>query len=63
MAEPALDRERQEKAKKYARARRYLSYADLALAGNLPGQLLWDHPSYQRRVEHAGYYKTHKPNQ
>ncbi|GAI29728.1 unnamed protein product, partial [marine sediment metagenome] len=33
--EPALDRVRQEKAKKYARARRWLAFGDLSLAGIL----------------------------
>lgn len=35
IAEPALDQVRQEKAKRYAKARRYLALADLALAGIL----------------------------
>ncbi len=25
--------------------------------------LMYDHPSYKRRVEHARYYSTHRPNQ
>ena len=25
--------------------------------------LTYDHPSYNKRVEHARYYSTHKPNQ
>ncbi len=41
MAEPALDPERQEKAKKYAKARRCLSYAELVFAGGLLGLLIF----------------------
>lgn len=35
LAEPVLDPERQEQAKKYAKTRRYLTYADLAIAGSI----------------------------
>lgn len=35
LAEPVLDPERQQKAREYAKTRRYLTYADLAIAGIL----------------------------
>lgn len=41
MAEPALDPERQEKAKEYARLKRRLSLVDLTLAGGLLGLLIF----------------------
>jgi len=35
LAEPVLDPERQQKAREYAKTRRYLTYADLAIAGSI----------------------------
>ncbi len=55
--EPALDQVRQEKVKEYARVGRRLTLSAWVEL------LMYDHPSYNHRVEHARYYSTHHTNQ